>query len=134
MKIKPQARSGSFGVVASSLPRQVAASRINRDKFRGLYVKLTHYRQACEREASKNPPESGYVDETPGGYRARAGISMSCAENQAIEIKAVVQPGQRPGQREKKMLKMKVDPEISMKTKDGENLQQVDPDILMKTS
>ncbi len=46
---------------------------------------------------------------------------MACAENQAIEIKAVVQPGQRPGQREdKKMLKMKVDPNISMKTKDGE--------------
>jgi|GEM_PF-2089528 hypothetical protein len=30
------------------------------------------------------------------------------------------------------MLKMKVDPEISMKTKDGENLRQVDPDMLMK--
>jgi hypothetical protein len=31
------------------------------------------------------------------------------------------------------MLKMKVDPEISMKTKDGENARQVDPDMLMKT-
>jgi len=32
------------------------------------------------------------------------------------------------------MLKMKVDPEISMKTKGCENLRQVDPDMLMKTS
>jgi len=27
------------------------------------------------------------------------------------------------------MLKMKVDPDISMKTKDWENLRQVDPDM-----
>jgi hypothetical protein len=30
------------------------------------------------------------------------------------------------------MLKMKVDPDISMKTKDRENLRQVDPDMLMR--
>jgi len=36
--------------------------------------------------------------------------------------------------RSKKMLKMKVDPDISMKTKDGENPRQVDPDMLVKTS
>jgi hypothetical protein len=59
---------------------------------------------------------------------------MSYAENEVIEIKAVVQPGQRPGRREKKMLKMKVHPAISMKPKDGENLWQVDPAMLMKTS
>jgi hypothetical protein len=32
------------------------------------------------------------------------------------------------------MLKMKVDPEISIKKKDGESLRQVDLDMLMKTS
>jgi hypothetical protein len=34
----------------------------------------------------------------------------------------------------KKMLKMMVGPDISMKTKDGESLLQVDPAISMKTS
>jgi hypothetical protein len=57
---------------------------------------------------------------------------MAYAENQVIEIKAVAKPGLRPGQREEKMLKMKVDPDISMKTKDGENLWQIDLDISLK--
>jgi hypothetical protein len=37
---------GQFGVVAASLPRQVAASRSDRDRFRRLYIKLTHYLSA----------------------------------------------------------------------------------------
>jgi hypothetical protein len=31
------------------------------------------------------------------------------------------------------MLRMKVDPDIFLKTKDGENLRQVDPEMSMKT-
>jgi hypothetical protein len=91
-------------------------------------------RQAREREASENPPESGYVDETRASYRGKAGTSRACAENQVIEIKAVLQLGLRPRRREKKMLKTKVDPAICMKTNDGENLRRVHPTMLMKAS
>lgn len=38
------------------------------------------------------------------------------------------------GRREEKMLEMKVDPDMFMKTKDGENIRQVDTDMSLKRS
>jgi hypothetical protein len=90
--------------------------------------------QARELGAGEKPPESGYVYETTGHQRTKAGTSMPCAENQTIEIKAVLQLGSGRGRLREKMLKMKVDPAMSMKTNDGENLLEDDPAMLLKTS
>jgi hypothetical protein len=47
LKLKPMVVQ--FVVVAASLPRHMAASRLHRDKFRRLYVKLHHYPEAGRR-------------------------------------------------------------------------------------
>jgi hypothetical protein len=61
-------------------------------------------------------------------------FSMTWIQNQPVEMQAFSRIGVMQGQREKEDGKMKVYPTISMKTKDGENLRQVDPAMSMKTS